>query len=139
MNGRRIVVACCGIGMSERYPLALRSLRPPSFRMCTQVERETSMIDFVFLASVIFAAVYWLTAFASVVLYRRRRPSTSDVAPPVTILKPLRGNDAQLYQNLRSFCLQDYRCFENRLRHAAPSRSRRGRRRAPQPCGSRAL
>ena len=70
------------------------------------------MIDFVFLGLVIFAAVYWLAAFASVVLYRRRRPSTSDVAPPVTILKPLRGNDGQLYENLRSFCLQDYRSFE---------------------------
>ena len=70
------------------------------------------MIDFVFLGLVIFAAVYWLAAFASVVLYRRRRPSTSDVAPPVTILKPLRGNDGQLYENLRSFCLQDYRGFE---------------------------
>ena len=70
------------------------------------------MIDFVFLGLVIFAAIYWLAAFASVVLYRRRRPSTSDVAPPVTILKPLRGNDGQLYENLRSFCLQDYRGFE---------------------------
>src|SRR2546426_9231451 len=70
------------------------------------------MIDFVFLGLVIFAAVYWLAAFASVVLYRRRRPSTSDVAPPVTILKPLKGNDGQLYENLLSFCLQDYRSFE---------------------------
>src|SRR5712691_1343677 len=70
------------------------------------------MIDFVFLGLVIFAAVYWLAAFASVVLYRRRRPCTSDVAPSVTILKPLRGNDGQLYENLRSFCLQDYRSFE---------------------------
>jgi len=38
MNGRRIVVACCGIGMSERYPLGLRSLWPPCVAMCTQVE-----------------------------------------------------------------------------------------------------
>ncbi len=70
------------------------------------------MIDFVFLGLVIFAAVYWLAAFASVVLYRRRRPCTSDVAPSVTMLKPLRGDDGQLYENLRSFCLQDYRSFE---------------------------
>jgi len=70
------------------------------------------MIDFVFLSLVLFAGVYWLAALASVVLDQRRRPSTSDVAPPVTILKPLRGNDGQLYENLRSFCLQDYRSFE---------------------------
>src|SRR2546425_1146590 len=64
------------------------------------------MIDFVFLGLVIFAAVYWLAAFASVVLYRRRRPCTSDVAPSVTMLKPLRGDDGQLYENLRSFVLE---------------------------------
>jgi len=73
---------------------------------------KASMVDFVFLGLVILAAVYWLAAFASVVLYRRSRPSASDVASPVTILKPLRGNDGQLYENLRSFCLQDYRSFE---------------------------
>ena len=73
---------------------------------------KASMVDFAFLGLVILAAVYWLAAFASVVLYRRRRPSASDVASPVTILKPLRGNDGQLYENLRSFCLQDYRSFE---------------------------
>jgi len=38
MNGCRIVVAGCGFGMSERYPLALRPLRPPCLAMCTQVE-----------------------------------------------------------------------------------------------------
>lgn len=73
---------------------------------------KASMVDFAFLGLVILAAVYWLAAFASVVRYRRRRPSASDVASPVTILKPLRGNDGQLYENLRSFCLQDYRSFE---------------------------
>ena len=73
---------------------------------------KASMVDFTFLGMVILAAVYWLAAFASVVLYRRRRPSSSDAALPVTILKPLRGNDGQLYENLRSFCLQDYRSFE---------------------------
>ena len=70
------------------------------------------MIDLVFLGLVIFAAVYWLVALTAVVRYRQRRPSTSDVAPPVTMLKPLRDNDGQLYENLRSFCLQDYRSFE---------------------------
>jgi len=73
---------------------------------------KASMVDFAFLGLVILAAVYWLAAFASVVRYRRRRPSASDVASPVTILKPLRGDDGQLYENLRSFCLQDYRSFE---------------------------
>jgi ceramide glucosyltransferase len=98
---------------------------------------KTAMIDFVFLGLVLFAVVYWLAALASVVLHQRRRPSTSDALPPVTMLKPLRGDDGQLYENLRSFCLQDYGSFEivfgvrdlhdpavsvvERLRHEFPS------------------
>ncbi len=70
------------------------------------------MSDFIFLPLVIFAAVYWLAAFASVMHYRRCPPATSVVGRPVTILKPLRGDDGQLYANLRSFCLQDYCNFE---------------------------
>ena len=94
-------IAVCMGGVDERSPDGSRLS-----------SRETSMINAVFLGLAIFAAVYWLVAFASVVLSRCPRPSTPEIAPPVTILKPLRGNDGQLYQNLRSFCIQDYRCFE---------------------------
>jgi ceramide glucosyltransferase len=37
---------------------------------------------------------------------RRARPVQSQ--PPVTILKPLHGDEPQLYENLRSFCKQSY-------------------------------
>jgi len=48
------------------------------------------MIDFRLSRLGDLAAIYWLAAFASVVLYRRTWPSTSDVCASVTILKPLR-------------------------------------------------
>ena len=38
-----------------------------------------------------------------------RRAAPRDVElPPLTILKPVCGLDAELYENLRSFCMQDY-------------------------------
>ena len=40
------------------------------------------------------------------------RPRHSGAATPITVLKPLRGADAELYENLRSFCLQAYAPFQ---------------------------
>jgi ceramide glucosyltransferase len=43
---------------------------------------------------------------------RRARSAASDWTPPVTILKPLRGTDPDIYQSFRSHCLQDYPEYE---------------------------
>lgn len=44
--------------------------------------------------------------------FRRRQERSAGPQPPVTILKPLYGTEPGLYENLRSFCDQDYPVFQ---------------------------
>ncbi len=47
--------------------------------------------------------------------FTRRRPEdepSEDWMPPVTILKPLKGLDPELYENLSTFCRQEYPEFQ---------------------------
>ena len=71
-----------------------------------------SSIDFGLLGLSVFAALYWLGALICVDLFGRRRSTAGRSSTPVSVLKPLRGDDGQLYENLRSFCEQDYPRFE---------------------------
>ena len=57
--------------------------------------------------------IFWLVALKVVHdLLRSRSRTEAHFTPPVSILKPIRGLDSQAYENLVSFCEQDYPNFE---------------------------
>jgi len=57
-------------------------------------------------------SAYQLISAWAVHRFRRSCAEAGSHRPPVTILKPLRGTDRDLYANLRSFCEQDYPAYE---------------------------
>ncbi len=55
---------------------------------------------------------YVLCLWSGRAFLRDRRRLTAEFTPPVSILKPLRGTDPEMYEAFRSHCLQDYPDFE---------------------------
>ena len=64
-------------------------------------------LDDALAVAVVIGIVYQVAALISVRRFARLPQERPDQAPAVTILKPVYGLDAGLYDNLRSFCLQD--------------------------------
>ena len=56
-------------------------------------------------------AIYNLLIIAGAISFRRRRSAVS-FTPPISILKPLRGRDADFYEAIRSHAVQRYPEFE---------------------------
>ena len=66
----------------------------------------------------ISSAMYYLICLWSAVVFLREqravrsRPPLTEATPPISILKPLKGTDPQIYECLRSHCLQDHPEYE---------------------------
>jgi ceramide glucosyltransferase len=62
----------------------------------------------VLLAASVFGWLFMALAAVLVARFARSRPRPDRPAQAVTILKPLHGNETGLFENLASFCNQDY-------------------------------
>jgi ceramide glucosyltransferase len=74
---------------------------------------QLTFLRWAVLAIAILPFVYYLAAtFCAWDFFRRRREASEDFAPPVSLLKPLKGLEHEAYENLASFCRQDYPQYE---------------------------
>jgi ceramide glucosyltransferase len=82
------------------------------------IHYATRIIQLAAVIGAISSAIYYLICLwsASVFLREQRavrtRPTLAEATPPISILKPLKGTDPQIYECLRSHCLQDYPEYE---------------------------
>ncbi len=59
------------------------------------------------------AVVYYsLAIYAAIAFFTQTRSQSPDFYPNVTILKPICGLDGDAYENLASFCRQDFPCYQ---------------------------
>ncbi len=58
------------------------------------------------------SALYYLAVLFAALKFRFEKEPSAGYAPPVSLLKPVRGVDQSLYESLASHCRQDYPSFE---------------------------
>ena len=98
-----------GVGVTPGAPAtvtlpAARSTRVPVF--------VVSPFQLAGLVLGLSALAYLMLVLRSIWNYHEQAPRMRDWRPPVSILKPIYGTEPHLYDCLRSFCEQDWPCYE---------------------------
>lgn len=73
------------------------------------------ILQFVAIAGCLSSFIYYLICLWSAAAFARGKEATISRVmslPPVSILKPLKGSDPDIYESFRSHCLQDYPEYE---------------------------
>ena len=71
------------------------------------------IIDFLLLILCLLAVLYYCYGiWAAIAFFSHPHRVDPNFHPPITILKPICGWDSNAYENLASFCLQDYPVYQ---------------------------
>lgn len=71
-----------------------------------------TLLSLALAAASIAGTAYQVAAGLAVRRFKAKPPPSGVAGPPVTMLKPLHGAEPELYENLLSFCDQDYPVFQ---------------------------
>jgi ceramide glucosyltransferase len=64
------------------------------------------------LGAIASGGYYVLCLWSAIAFLKDRRETPPSFTPPVSILKPLKGTDPEIYESFRSHCLQNYPTYE---------------------------